>query len=102
MILLTYIYIPLWLDLLFFFLLDMQDIFDNLHSTMIRFIMRAIFYRIFYQLDIYIPLWLDLLFRTESDIEALHLNLHSTMVRFIIDTTCGQTPKTKLFTFHYG
>ena len=96
------IYIPLWLDLLFFFRFCNNGIRIYLHSTMVRFI---IFYnnlvilmlllftfhygQIYYRccsiyaciwIAIYIPLWLDLLFVTPLSLEVGFL----------------------LFTFHYG
>ena len=55
------IYIPLWLDLLFFS-----------HSV----------YK--YNFNIYIPLWLDLLLVPAAIGTVKFLDLHSTMVRFII------------------
>ena len=73
------IYIPLWLDLLF----DKKTttfIFPNdLHSTMVRFIIVA-------------------------KLKSLTINedLHSTMVRFIILLTSLINLVDKLFTFHYG
>ena len=57
----AWIYIPLWLDLLLVFKANLSVVKMNLHSTMVRFIMRK---RELNDIDrdyIYIPLWLDLL-----------------------------------------
>ena len=59
----TYIYIPIWLDLLFFILNPPLFLACYLHSNMVRFIMvlGAKNYKL--QKEIYIPIWLDLLFQ---------------------------------------
>ena len=96
------IYIPLWLDLLFFRFFRHNFIYFYLHSTMVRFIIKIIsslfilsvlftfhYGQIYYSYhisfsafisEIYIPLWLDLLF-----------------VRLFLIK-----PNRELFTFHYG
>ncbi len=78
----------------------------NLHSNMVRFIMRLFPKCLFVEFKIYIPIWLDLLFDREITIQnapqiyipiwldllcynkkcifASRINLHSNMVRFII------------------
>ena len=100
------VYIPLWLDLLSYILVDNIKSPLGLHSTMVRFIIyfsarflksnqRFTFHygQIYYEkqkLDIkygnhvYIPLWLDLLLSMLKGIFANTEGLHSTMVRFIM------------------
>ena len=100
------IYIPLWLDLLLMSILKTEDLRVDLHSTMVRFIIREqlseaisknqftfhygqIYYYGFQHFffgnsDIYIPLWLDLLFYSIILFFDFKKDLHSTMVRFII------------------
>ena len=78
------IYIPIWLDLLCLFIQEQYYEKDNLHSNMVRFIMRLssllfynrniftfqygqIYYFVYFYFSIdcvkiYIPIWLDLLF----------------------------------------
>ena len=55
------IYIPIWLDLLCWLECVPGDIFNYLHSNMVRFIIKLnkIFHAILEL--IYIPIWLDLL-----------------------------------------
>ena len=58
---LSFIYIPIWLDLLFVIGKLDKDIIRDLHSNMVRFI---IWFKEFMDSDvdkIYIPIWLDLL-----------------------------------------
>ena len=90
----------------FFALLGMRDIFCNLHSNMVRFIINALrelekqnkeftfqYGQIYYQkkmsqtlffLRIYIPIWLDLLSIYMIHNVYVAAYLHSNMVRFII------------------
>ena len=58
---LTAIYIPIWLDLLLMFSSRVFDVFVNLHSNMVRFIMPKIALLFSLSVEIYIPIWLDLL-----------------------------------------
>ena len=100
------IYIPLWLDLLSIALLEAIEKYEDLHSTMVRFIIQKFNFnfklvkrftfhygQIYYffiggeverDASIYIPLWLDLLCDLVRAILLQNRNLHSTMVRFII------------------
>ena len=64
------IYIPLWLDLLSIFFVLHPILLDNLHSTMVRFIIS--------------PLSLSV---------SKPNNLHSTMVRFIMDQNMEKMEK---------
>ena len=96
------IYIPIWLDLLCILLRDMSQMLANLHSNMVRFIIKKesknmtgesvftfqygqIYYAgirddEFLAAHIYIPIWLDLLF---SELQAKRFS-------------------STLFTFQYG
>ena len=103
------IYIPIWLDLLFFIFLLIYIICQDLHSNMVRFI---IYYRsedysliclftfqygqIYYTNissllnninSIYIPIWLDLLLGLPGYYKKKLKDLHSNMVRFIMFIT---------------
>ena len=61
-IIIGFIYIPIWLDLLYK-KLDYQNIKKkDLHSNMVRFIMKKTCLKYQKRLKIYIPIWLDLLF----------------------------------------
>ena len=73
------IYIPLWLDLLFGGFLVAIGALNHLHSTMVRFIINV---------------------EGENEVELFYL--HSTMVRFIIDAEDEQNQVIVKFTFHYG
>ena len=100
------IYIPIWLDLLFYVFYQFYIRIQHLHSNMVRFI---IFYpvacilhlyrftfqygQIYYvnllidciiTYKIYIPIWLDLLLYNYLINSSLLIYLHSNMVRFII------------------
>ena len=77
------IYIPLWLDLLYTLTMFTNSAKCNLHSTMVRFIIRTGLNRRIGKV-IYIPLWLDLLCNEVYQVNNPWSNLHSTMVRFII------------------
>ena len=57
---------------------------NNLHSNMVRFIIRACCKSSGIYPLIYIPIWLDLLFLLASHIDNMVSNLHSNMVRFIM------------------
>ena len=100
------IYIPIWLDLLWLKASATPQVPEDLHSTMVRFIIRwrksyryshhlfTFHYGQIYYFDfrllygkrelIYIPLWLDLLSTCAHDDKRVAVNLHSTMVRFIM------------------
>ena len=73
------IYIPLWLDLLLHKEIDEKSEENDLHSTMVRFIMN-----------------IKLKYGKRREY------LHSTMVRFIIVRNQTYTLEEVLFTFHYG
>ena len=66
------IYIPIWLDLLFFYNNTNYIIKDDLHSNMVRFIIRCRYHILLQQ-----------------------KNLHSNMVRFIIIETLGISKESK-------
>ena len=105
-ILLSFIYIPIWLDLLFSSCDFFQLPIPHLHSNMVRFIIHPKYYRlanqpqftfqygqIYYEYSpdverphyhIYIPIWLDLLLTLPLSISFYNNHLHSNMVRFII------------------
>ena len=78
------IYIPIWLDLLSFFECLMGSIQANLHSNMVRFIIKRYGFKYSPNRHIYIPIWLDLLLQNKIAYRRKILNLHSNMVRFII------------------
>ena len=104
------IYIPIWLDLLFLYMLLVLLLVANLHSNMVRFIMNRLmaagdgaeaftfqYGQIYYEAEqkwfrtkkaIYIPIWLDLLLLKLYNIYKKDINLHSNMVRFIITRYC--------------
>ena len=75
-----YIYIPIWLDLLYILYNFSSNNTHDLHSNMVRFIMKS----------------------GKNLQDALQLNLHSNMVRFIIGREAGKTFKQLSFTFQYG
>ena len=101
------IYIPIWLDLLFVrgiaptpslfaFTFQYGQIYyqynaqnsrlqnHDLHSNMVRFIIKSFVSSVVINDDIYIPIWLDLLQLNKMKYCKLIKNLHSNMVRFII------------------
>ena len=80
----TLIYIPIWLDLLLMLLICNHLYYRNLHSNMVRFIIRRIFWRECNRFVIYIPIWLDLLSTSLPKQVLGEPNLHSNMVRFIM------------------
>ena len=118
------IYIPIWLDLLFYSTMLIPGDVINLHSNMVRFIMPSfsvvplsleiftfqygqIYYILFsfsyfFFYFIYIPIWLDLLFYCLRIIVLQHIYLHSNMVRFIIITPDKYYIESFKFTFQYG
>ena len=57
---------------------------NDLHSTMVRFIMLFHELELHNNFKIYIPLWLDLLSAHDFRKQTEKMHLHSTMVRFII------------------
>ena len=98
----TIIYIPLWLDLLSNLFLNLYSILQNLHSTMVRFIIKNWLLSIVSSTTIYIPLWLDLLLIIIYTKSKVKIYLHSTMVRFIIVFIPTNCVNFAIFTFHYG
>ena len=78
------IYIPIWLDLLLEGITSPQELLENLHSNMVRFIIRLKFRLILKPNSIYIPIWLDLLFIFMLNEVPPIRYLHSNMVRFIM------------------
>ena len=103
------IYIPIWLDLLLEVVIQSFYNLNDLHSNMVRFIIRIIAQYCIIVFIIYIPIWLDLLSITLRDLKWMekeftfqygqiyysrmhHLyfepfpHLHSNMVRFIMQT----------------
>ena len=60
------IYIPIWLDLLSYFLHIFGYNQKHLHSNMVRFIIERITTMFTKSQNIYIPIWLDLLYFTNS------------------------------------
>ena len=98
----TYIYIPIWLDLLFVTTVAYASSNANLHSNMVRFIIVSRYTIAFINKMIYIPIWLDLLFAIAFPIFSLFLNLHSNMVRFIINIPFADSLDICEFTFQYG
>ena len=79
------IYIPIWLDLLSVSQKKDQKAKINLHSNMVRFIMKSKREKEFIMNLIYIPIWLDLLLKSYFKFSFLLFYLHSNMVRFIIN-----------------
>ena len=120
----AHIYIPIWLDLLCRQYSRKSTIFSDLHSNMVRFIMRLFhnfiaktdlftfqYGQIYYagirddeflSAHIYIPIWLDLLCVVYKILESIWINLHSNMVRFIIVCSFFSQSSLFLFTFQYG
>ena len=80
------IYIPIWLDLLYGKTITEGEEDGNLHSNMVRFIIRCPIFRKRCPIFIYIPIWLDLLYTIKIYSSLLQINLHSNMVRFIISS----------------
>ena len=78
------VYIPIWLDLLFFKRRDMSKKLMSLHSNMVRFIIQVINPILPPIVQVYIPIWLDLLLTFSNPPWCFILCLHSNMVRFII------------------
>ena len=101
MIQLDKIYIPIWLDLLYLVLLINHLSNYNLHSNMVRFIIRSSS-RNTENIRIYIPIWLDLLCLRDFLKNPINYHLHSNMVRFIMFFAPKTVFVIKLFTFQYG
>ena len=59
----------------------------NLHSNMVRFIIRRTNDCRRFNFNIYIPIWLDLLCKVNKFKEYFIRHLHSNMVRFIMNQT---------------
>ena len=79
MTLYSYIYIPIWLDLLYHQAAGFNKLLADLHSNMVRFIIGIIY-----------------------DYKKDFPDLHSNMVRFIIQSEAPQRTELDLFTFQYG
>ena len=118
------IYIPIWLDLLYVVKYKQIAKLRDLHSNMVRFIMREYndykidtagftfqygqiyytnhieYYREYYK--IYIPIWLDLLYKCQASQWGSLSHLHSNMVRFIISRLASGRNEQTEFTFQYG
>ena len=62
----------------------MKDKKENLHSNMVRFIIKKIFQKFRKITKIYIPIWLDLLCSKRLPSMLGVTDLHSNMVRFIM------------------
>ena len=96
------IYIPLWLDLLYF-----RKVYALVPNLTFTFHYGQIYY---YERaknnnrrnNIYIPLWLDLLYYWIYFLLCWQGHLHSTMVRFIIPLLIKPKVVILPFTFHYG
>ena len=96
------IYIPIWLDLLCIYLVYIYILKKNLHSNMVRFIIKQHRLCITFLYFIYIPIWLDLLSSIKIT-QAIQIHyLHSNMVRFIILFSRSMTATILSFTFQYG
>ena len=74
----------------------------NLHSNMVRFIMKKRVFNLMYNEEIYIPIWLDLLYPIEAYLSAKQSHLHSNMVRFIMEKKMAKWKYYGKFTFQYG
>ena len=96
------IYIPIWLDLLCVSYYFVYDIRNNLHSNMVRFIMKTTKSKWIVRTSIYIPIWLDLLSFAVLVNFVQSFNLHSNMVRFIICIRFNNFIIIIIFTFQYG
>ena len=118
------VYIPIWLDLLYFRKVYALVPNVSLHSNMVRFIMhnnRNVFinfirftfqYGQIYYLriknyrrigkSIYIPIWLDLLSLPDFYKKYFMSYLHSNMVRFIMVVDAVKEEGLIQFTFQYG
>ena len=75
---------------------------ENLHSNMVRFIMRRKIKVLHRTNGIYIPIWLDLLYKPEFFKLQSKVYLHSNMVRFIILHSIFLDVLYFVFTFQYG
>ena len=120
-----HIYIPIWLDLLCVILIQkniencnlhsnmvrfiikppyippMQSL-GNLHSNMVRFIIEGVNKMYVCNNCIYIPIWLDLLYIAYIVAYTHKKNLHSNMVRFIMSSFTFKKSLFIKFTFQYG
>ena len=96
------IYIPIWLDLLYYYYFLTSTIDNNLHSNMVRFIMDQHLHIQIKNVSIYIPIWLDLLYRQQNRKTTKSNHLHSNMVRFIMQTIQQKEANFQSFTFQYG
>ena len=74
----------------------------NLHSNMVRFIIRRTNDCRRFNFNIYIPIWLDLLYFNYKEQQEEQKDLHSNMVRFIIKKTGTSSSNIQKFTFQYG
>ena len=95
------IYIPLWLDLLFRFILKLELKMKNLHSTMVRFIIPIRSSRKFIKSNLHSTMVRFIIFIPIQK-KKRRANLHSTMVRFIMRVQKSNAGLTFRFTFHYG
>ena len=84
MFFISFIYIPIWLDLLCVYSMSFVFLTNYLHSNMVRFIMDLKPTKIANGNFIYIPIWLDLLYSLYSPLPIFASHLHSNMVRFIM------------------
>ena len=96
------IYIPIWLDLLYNALRELEQQNKDLHSNMVRFIIFTNSSTTSCGAFIYIPIWLDLLSNLCLALYSILRNLHSNMVRFIILFNFFISLSSTLFTFQYG
>ena len=96
------IYIPIWLDLLYYLIVSVVHSHLNLHSNMVRFIIRKPSGIRRNDNIIYIPIWLDLLSTYHKNTYSQQKHLHSNMVRFIIKLLAVGQPAQASFTFQYG
>ena len=74
----------------------------NLHSNMVRFIIKDKILKTKNEIAIYIPIWLDLLSHETCTHARICSNLHSNMVRFIIFAYISIYAMLRGFTFQYG